>query len=317
MNLMTLKKNLSDKNLSNLYVFVGDEIAVRNIYIDKIKALFGKDTVYADSVSSITGKLKTNNLFGSKQSLFIVYDDKDITNSKIGEKVWASLKDGTFQKNHIIILVYNNIDKKEKFYKEFSDYIVSFDLLSTDVLLKYTLKEIDLPKDKAEYLIGICSNNYNIILMETDKLRCLAEYNHITHEQAFDMCVEQNSFYMPTEGGIFDLLNSILNRNIVQTYEDFQMFVRRGDSPIAILSLLHSNLKAILQLQCADGLKDIGKVTGLTGYQIKSAQQFMYRYSNEELIRMIKIVRFCEKSIKQTGVLNTDNVMDFIFIKIF
>lgn len=317
MNLMSLKKDLADKKLSNLYIFTGEEIAVRNIYIDKISKLHGGNVVHADSVANITASLNSNSLFGNDKSIFIIYEDRDITSSKVRESVWDSLKNGTFQKKHTLVLIYNTLDKKEKFYKAFSDYIISFDLLSTEILLKYVNKEVTLPTNKATFLIDVCRNDYNRILLELDKLKSLADELHISEEAAFDYCYNSGMYHLPPDGSIFDLLSAILNRDIESTYEQFQMFIRRGESPIAVLTLLHNNIKALIQLQYADGYKDLGKVTGLTGFQIKNAQPYMYRYQNQELIRMMKIIRFCEKSIKQTGMLDMSMVMDFIFIKIF
>lgn len=316
MNLMQLKKDLSTNHLSNLYIFTGEEIAIMDIYIDKIKKAFGGDCSVVSSLESVATRVKSNSLFGSDKTLFIIRGDSTLTSSK-NEKLWNSLKSGSYQGKHILLFVYNTIDKREKFYKEFTDYIVTFDALSTDILVKYVLKEIDVSKDKASFLVELCQNSYNKILLETDKLKCLANHRGISDNEAFDICLKSNYFHRPVEGEVFDLLNSILHRDISKVYEDFLMFNRRGDSPIVILSLLHNNLKAILQLQCAQGLSNLGQVTGLSGFQIQNAQKFIGVYSNAELIRMIKIVRFCEKSIKQTGIVDMENALDFIFIKIF
>ena len=64
------------------------------------------------------------------------------------------------------MLVYNNLDKRGKFYKSFIDHIVTFEPLATEVLLKYVNKDLKLSKTKAEYLIHICQNNYNKLLKE-------------------------------------------------------------------------------------------------------------------------------------------------------
>jgi DNA polymerase III delta subunit len=314
MNLMELKKSLSEKKINKLYIFTGDEIAVMDIYIDKISKMFNGDVVNAVSLSSIVSRLKSKSLIFNNKSLFIIRDDKEVTSA---EKIWDSLKKGTFQKDNTILLVYNNIDKRGKFYKEFAEYIVSFEPLSTEILLKYVNKDLQLSKDKAEYLIHICQNNYNKLLLEMDKVKCLAKNKNISDEQAFDMCVKGNAFYIPPEGEIFDLLNAVLNGNVNETYKQLQMFIKRGDSPLAIMSLLHTNLKAILQVQCVQGKKDITQITGLPYYQIKNTYQFLNMYSEEELIRMIRINRFCEKAIKQTGLIDQDMILDFMLVKIF
>lgn len=314
MNLMELKKDLSDKKLQNLYIFTGEEIAILRIYLGKLSKLFPGQTFEVDTLSGITSRLKSNSLINTKKSMYIIRDDRTVLTA---EKIWKSLKSGTFQNGNVIVLVYSSLDKRSKFYKEFADNIVHFEHLSEDVLLKYIAKECDIDKKKASYLINICSNDYNMILLETDKIKNLAKSLNISHNEAFDMCLKNNAFYIPPEGEIFDLLNSILSGNVRETYSQLQMFERRGDSPIAVLSLLHNNLKAVLQVQCTQGYPNIGQITGLNGFQIKNAQRFCNLYTEQELIRMIKINRFCEKCIKQTGMIDIDMILDFMFVKIF
>lgn len=314
MNLMELKKSISDKSLKKLYIFTGEEVAILKIYLSKLSNVFNGPTVYTESLSGITAKLKSNSLIQSSSTMYIIRDDKTVLST---EKIWNSLKNGSFQKDNIIVLVYTSLDKRGKFYKEFSDDIVIFDHLSTDILLKYIAKEVSISTDRAQFLVHICNNDYSSILLETDKVKCLANHKGITHNEAFDLCRNYNGFYVPPDGEIFDLLNAILSQNITETYKQLQTFVRRGDSPLAVLSLLHNNVKAILQVQCAQGHSNLGQVTGLSGFQIKNAQQFVNKYTENELIRMIKINRFCEKCIKQTGLIDINMILDFLFIKIF
>lgn len=314
MNLMELKKSLAEKKLGNLYIFTGDEIAVLNIYLDKMTKIFNGNVFYPDSLSSATGRLKSNSLLYKDKYLYIIRDDKEVTTA---EKIWNSLKSGKFQHGNTIVLVYNNIDKRGKFYKNMENYIVTFDALSTEILTKYVNKDLSMSKDRTEYLIEICQNSYNKLLLEMDKISTLSKSLNISNDKAFDMCIENNAFYIPPTGEIFDLLNAMLKGNPKQAYKQLQLFVQRGDSPLAIISLLHTNLKAILQVQCAKGHKDIGQITGLNGFQIKNANNFVGMYSETELIRMIKINRFCEKCIKQTGLVDQDMILDFMMVKIF
>lgn len=314
MNLMELKKSISEKRMNKLYIFTGEEVAILKIYLQKLSGIFNGTVSHVETLSSVASTLKTNSLIQTGPTMYIIRDDKTVLST---EKIWESLKKGTLQRNNTIVLVYTTIDKRGKFYKEFSDDIVFFEHLSTDVLAKYVAKEVTLTMDRTHYLIDICQHNYSTILLETDKIKCLSKSKNIDNNAAFDMCLKNNAFYIPPEGEIFDLLNAILSQDVNGTYEQLQSFVQRGDSPIAVLSLLHTNLKSILQVQCAHGLPNIGQVTGLNGFQIKNAQKFQNIYTESELIRMIKINRFCEKCIKQTGLIDINMILDFLFVKIF
>ena len=314
MNLRELKKDIANKVNHPLYMFTGDEIAIRKIYTQKIVDNFEGSVVNADSLDEIIPKLKTNSLLMSKKCLFIIYDDKTVLTA---DKIWEDLKTGKFQKGHTLIFIFNSLDKRSKFYKEFSNVITVFDYVSPNILLKYVNKELSLTDGRAEDLIYFCQNDYNKILIEMDKIRNCAEGYSCSDDDAFDYCFNAGLINMPPDGEIFDLLNAILARNIDDTYYQFKKLISRGDSPLAVLSLLHTNLKAVLQVQCSEGMRDIGKVTGLNGFQIQNARPFIDKYSEDELVRMIKLTRLCEQSIKQTGMLDADIALDFLFVKIF
>ena len=105
MNLMELKKSLSENKLDKLYIFTGEEVAVMDIYINKISKLFNGNVVHAETLSTVVSRLKSKSLIFSDKSLFIIRDDKEVTSA---EKIWDSLKKGTFQKDNTIMLVYNS-----------------------------------------------------------------------------------------------------------------------------------------------------------------------------------------------------------------
>ena len=97
--------------------------------------------------------------------------------------------------------------------------ITYFDLLSSNVLLKYVDKELHLNKDNAEYLVEITGHNYSKLLLEMDKVKNLAKHLNINNDKAFDMCVTHNAFYIPPDGDVFELLNekkSLFSRKMKQ-----------------------------------------------------------------------------------------------------
>lgn len=313
MTLPELKKSISDKVTKSLYIFTGEEIAVMDIYIKNIAKMFN-NVLYADSLQSIIPNLKSNSLITKDKTLYVIREDKTVQGA---EKVWNSLKTGGLQKANTLLFTFTSIDKRSKFYKTMENFITYFDPLSENVLLKYVNKDLQLSKDNALYLIDITSRNYNKMLLEMDKVKNLSNHLNISHDEAFDMCVDNNAFYIPPDGDIFNLLNAILDRNVMNTYEQLNKFKLRGESPLAILSLLHTNVKSLLQIQCADGLQNIGKVTGLNGYQINNLSKFKNKYSKEELIRIIKILNYCDKAVKQTGSIDSEILLDFLLVKIF
>lgn len=80
----------------------------------------------------------------------------------------------------MIIFKYNNLDKRNKFYKQFENNIVEFNKLSDEVLTKYIQRELNVGTNLTDInckkLIDICGSNYNQILLELDKLKHYYDY---------------------------------------------------------------------------------------------------------------------------------------------
>ena len=72
MNLQELQKQIINKQLDNLYVFIGEEIAIQKIYINKIAEVKNLEIQYVEEYKQIYNSLKVNNLFNTKK-LYIVY----------------------------------------------------------------------------------------------------------------------------------------------------------------------------------------------------------------------------------------------------
>jgi DNA polymerase III delta subunit len=175
---------------------------------------------------------------------------------------------------------------------------------------------MDLSDDSCNYLIDICNSDYSRILLELDKISNAKQFYDLDDKNCFKMCLSSKLFYEPPEDVVFSLIDAILTRNTKLAYELLEESKRRNDSTIMILSILHNNAKQLLQVQEMCACKDKSEFTGLTPFQLKSASKYINRYNTKELIRFIRMIRYCDKSIKD-GTMTDDIVIDYIFINIF
>lgn len=83
---------------------------------------------------------------------------------------------------------------------------------------------------------------------------------------------------------------------------------------MVMLSVLYNNAKAVLQVQSYDG-NNLSKATGLTGWQIKNAKPHVNKYSDEELIELLRLIQKCESGIK-TGQIEEQFVIEYILARI-
>ena len=307
MNIQELQKQIIDKELNNLYVFLGDEIAVQKIYINKIKEITGLELQYVEDLKSIYNKLSSNNIFNVKK-LYVVIDDIDLTKQ---EKIWQDLQ--LKINDNIIIFKYNNLDKRSKFYKYFTQKIVEFNKLSNEVLTQYIKKEISLNNKNCEELINICGNNYNQILLEIDKIK---NYSNPldSDDYLFEQLNNQGAFHKEISDITFDFIEKVLKRDIKAIYELRKKLIQIGESNIKLLSLLYTNFKTILLIQSCNS-KDICKTTGLQYYQVKYNQDKLDYYTISELVNILRNIQKVEKGIK-TGTIDEVISLDYLLVNI-
>lgn len=194
-SLIDLKSELMRGELHDLYVFTGEENLIRRIYYQKIGEIYGNLKVL-DTVSNLYTELAKKPLFPVKTA-YIVYNDMDYIKEK--EKTFERLI--KLSKNHVVILVYDDIPEKSTFRKVFEDYITVFNRVSDDIAVKYVTKEYPL-KDRifAEQIAFNCFNSYNSIIEEMNKYKWYKESNPEDH--AIDAmtysCLFTNRRVVPT-----------------------------------------------------------------------------------------------------------------------
>lgn len=315
MNLQELQKQIINKQLDNLYVFIGEEIAIQKIYINKIAEVKNLEIQYVEEYKQIYNSLKVNNLFNTKK-LYIVLDDLDILKQ---EKVWEEIDTN----GNIIIFKYNNIDKRNKFYKFFEKQIVEFNKLSDEVLIKYIQKELPtLNEENCKKLIDIGDSNYNQILMELDKLLNYQHYleNEDYHygcgwsNSHFEKLDEQGAFHKEISDITFEFVEKVLKRDIKKVYDLYKKLKLIGESNIKLLSLLYNNFKIVLLIQSCKS-SDICKTTGLQYYQVKYNQDKLNYYTAGELVYILRKIQQIESGIKQ-GTIDEVISLDYLLVNI-
>ena len=311
MQLAELKEQLVKEQTSPLYIFTGPEVAIMNVYIDKIATVANADIKRVDTVSLAVGKTRVRSLT-QRSSVFIVRNDKEYTTQ---ESVWNKLNSGALQGDNIIILVYDNIDKRSKFYKQHQTKIVEFEKLSSVVLSKYIQKEIGLQGELAARLAEMCDNDYSRILMECDKLTHLKNVYKIDIREAFVKAINEKLIYTTPKDVIFDFIDAVCKRQTKQAYSLLSELKEINESPLAIISLLYNNIRMMLLVQSSGDTNDICGRTGLTQWQVNVTKQKGQRYSVSELVRALRTIRETERGIK-TGTMESEMAVDYILVNL-
>ena len=311
MELHQLREQLVKKTLQPLYIFTGEEIAIMNIYINKIVETLGVKANRVDSVSSIFSRLQ-NQSFISKPVCYVIRDDKDYMQQ---EKVWESMNLGAVQGDNIIILVYTNLDKRSKFYKQHVDRLVEFEKLIPELLAKYIKRDMGLDIPEGMKLAELCDCNYSRIILECDKLKHLATAKGVDIRTAYEIAMRERLIYNEPKDVIFELIDAACKRQVARSFDLYEELKAVNESPLGVISLLYTNFRSMLLVQSAGAGADITKRTGLTPWQVKLAKEKGVHYDIGELVAAIRTIRETEKGIK-TGAIEQNMAIDFILTSI-
>ena len=311
MNVTEVQSQIKTKNLDNFYIFTGEEWEVQKIYINQISKVSNKQVKRIDSITDVFSTLR-NKSFISQSYVYVARDDKEFMQN---EKLY-NLNLG----DNIFILLITNVDKRTKFYKAFKDKICEFGHLKPEILKKYIQKEICLSDKNCEKLMEVCDFDYGRCLLEIDKIwqyvdGCVREYGKpcdVDINIVFESLLDDGTIYTPSKDAIFDLVDSILDGK--PSFNLYQQCLDVGEATMVIIKVLYDNAKATLQVQSCES-KDIGKSTGLNGWQIKNAMKHKGVYSNRELINIMNLCFECQKGIV-TGMIEEEFAIPYIMVNV-
>jgi DNA polymerase III delta subunit len=308
-DVLAVKNHIKTRSPNNLYLFTGEEIAVQNIYINKIAECKGLEKVRVDSITDIYGKLK-NKSFIQKSYCYIIRDDREFMTN---EKLWGEIKNVIG--DNILIFLITTVDKRSKFYKQYKDTIVEFNLLEPQILKKYIRKEINLSDVNCDKLINICESSYSRILLEINKIDTyISANNTVTPDSAFIKLLNDGTIFQSPLDAIFDYVEALLKHQTKRAFDLLEQCYAVGESTIVLLSVLYNNVKQVLQVQSCES-KDIVNSTGLTAWQVKCAKEKTGYYSTGDLVYMLRLIRDTEMKIK-TGEIEEQMAMYYIMVNV-
>jgi DNA polymerase III delta subunit len=309
-SLYELKQNLKIKKIDNLYIFFGPEVTILNTYIDKISSITNKQIRKVESVDSIIHSLRSINIFKSS-FIYVIRDDKGYTSSS---KAWELLKANTG--NNIVILIYASLDKRTKFYNFHSQFIVEFQKLSQEVLVKHVKKDYELSERNAVRLVNRCDEDYGKIKLVGTKLSILAEIEHTNIDRIFDIAIEDNLIPISNTNLTYDFLDSVILGDIDKAWFLLDVLKKSGEPTIKLLGMLYNNIRSLMLVQSCPPKSNIGEKTGLDGWLIRKMKDFCGEYSTGTLARGLGYIRDSEKGMK-VGEVEEDIALENCLVNLF
>lgn len=303
MNIIDLKNQIMKNCLTNVYVFVGEEIGIINIYLNQMSKTLKMPIIRAESVASIYSQCTSRTMFGSTTGFYVIRNDKDIMKE---EKAYQTLSNDIGK--NVIVLLYDKIDSRLKFGKFFKDQTIVFEKLATNILKSYVKKACPGLSDKnCEHLVELCNGSYDLCMLEIDKIQQYCEYpfthdlglksDLMNEDEAFSELLKCGAIYQPEETDIFKWTDCVCNRRYLDAFKLEQILRDNGTQSIVMLGALYNSMKSIMLIQCCNG-QHVCEITGLDNRQVYFNKKYVGNFKTEKLVENVKLIARVVDGIK-------------------
>ena len=300
MTLGDLQQDIKSGTLKPIYVFYGDEIAIYDIYIKQMK----KPVLSALSIAHVAKLLRGSSLLTQEPKIFKVVFPDEVFKEEID---WDKLRE--LLGNNTLIMIFHDLDKRTKFYKQFSEVLVSFDKLPRATVIKHLKAKIDLCDEYLNDLLDVCDGSYTLALLEIDKVLNFARDSNF--DLAYKKLRVERIIRNPiTYDFSLDFLRALLSRDTVLSCR--VACDCRGASAVYILALVYGAFRQLILVQGLGSDKsNATERTGLTQWQVNNSLKYVGNYTMPELVDILEFVKKLDLGVK-TGRYEQNMIVDLL-----
>ena len=298
-----LKKQIRDNDMKNLYLFFGDEIYIKDVYIKKIKELI-PDGGFADfnhiildekdiTFDAVEDAFESFPMFSEKK-LIILKNSGIFSKPKEDVKEFWAQKLKNIPDYVTIIFDESAIDKRSSLYKQVdkSGMCVEFEYLSETDMVTWLEREARnhkkiLSKSNAQYMANICDSGLSYVKNELDKLINYSD-TEITLTDIEKIVAKSLTIK------VFELTDAIMAKDADTAIAIANDLKTVKESAFKILYLMSSTFDKMLhsKLMLKEGrtYNEIAEKTGLRPFLVKKYLDGAKKFSEDFLTdRIIKI----------------------------
>lgn len=327
---LKLKQDIKNKNIKNLYLFFGEEIFIKDTYMEIMENLVPKDDFSDFNRIFIDGKdLDIERIDDSLDSFPVMAEKKlvviknsgifKLKDSEVDASVRSYWQERLKSIPDFVLLVFDEqeVDKRSATYKSVSKYglCVEFNYLNDYELVAWIVREAGknnkkISKESAEYLLSLCDPGISNIKNELDKLIDYCD-NEI-YRSDIEKVVSK-----PISVVIFDITDAIIKHNSDTAVEILLRLKENKTSAFNVLYLLSSNfdkmLHAKLLLENSATYDMIASKLKVSPYIAKKYIENSKNFSKNFLIERINQTAEIDFKIKLGEVDDWTALMQYVF----
>jgi DNA polymerase-3 subunit delta len=327
--MQTLKNQLKNNELKNLYLFFGKEHYLKTLYKNRVKTHLLGEAEDLMNYNYLEGKhVKASDIIDLADTLPFLKDIRLIIveNSELfksgkkdeSDKMSAyleSLPDYTY-----IVFIEEEIDKRNKLYKTVQRQgdAVEFNTLSEKEIIQYlgiTAKknQKNLSVEVANYFIQTVGTDMQTVEIEFEKLLSYVLNDSIITKEAIDAVCSSH-----IENKIFEMMNAIGEKKPSKALRLYHDLLTLKEPPLRILFMLVRQFRILLQVKTlvGSGMNDfsIANKLGLRKFIVDQSIRQVRHFSEEDLKKALFDCLEYEVFIK-TGKMEDQLSVEMIILK--
>lgn len=304
MELFKLQEAIKTRNIPNLLIFTGTEYEISKLYLRQIQKITKREIFVIPNASNILSRNKVVSITNT-DNIYVCRYDKDILTN---EKLWERMENlGDVR----LVLQFQTLDKRSKFYKRFEEHIVDFSEQDDNTLSIMLTPVCKLNDNNKKHLMAGCSNNYGRCLLELDKINTYAKIHDISVDAAYEELTKQKVIHRDVELQLQEFMQMIMTRD--KNVFSYLQTIKDGNSTMVVIAWLYNAVRNQLIVETLN--RPTTANTGLNYFFIKECLSRKNYYSQDELLRAMSLVRDTEQGIK-LGTIEEQNALEYLLVQI-
>jgi len=213
--------------------------------------------------------------------------------------------------DNILIITTNKLNNRLKLTSLVLDKFkhIKVKEISPSLFLKDNIKGYKMDNITINYFLNKVGKDFNMIYEELNKLKSYKLDDKIITKEDINLVTNQN-----IEASIFDLIDAIIKKDKVKSYELYNHFITNGTEIFQILVLLSNQIRLIYNVKVLSNLSDfeISKMLDTKEYPVKLARGKGYSYKKNELLNLLYDLAVIDEDIKSGKQLIDVSLITFI-----
>lgn len=254
------------------------------------------------TISNVLEDINTYDLFNTRK--IIVANNAFFLTTEKGKNIEHNIEElekyiNNPNPDNILILTSGKVDSKKKIVKLLKEKGEFIEENEINIIkeIERNIGDYKINSETINYLINYLNNDNYRIINELEKLKLYKLQEKEINITDIDEFVTRN-----IDDNIFELIDNIVLKNKKEAFIVYEDLILKNEDPIKIMVLLANKFRLLYQVKILSNTmfknEDIASVLGCHPYPVKLARNIVNKYSEKDLINILKSLANMDLDIK-------------------